>query len=78
MGGIQTIVIGDFYQLRPVPNKWTRDIGEYCFKSELWNVIVPHKLVLSSIHRQKNLTLIKAINEVARGCPSEDIYIISR
>ena len=32
MGGIQVIAIGDFYQLRPVANKYSNDTGE-CVQS---------------------------------------------
>ena len=72
MGGIQIIVIGDFYQLSPVPNRWIQDPGTHCFLSDIWNKLVPHKIILQEVHRQSNETFIKAVSETARGCPSQD------
>ena len=46
MGGMQIIVIADFYQLPLVPNKWISDQSKYCFKSERWSIIILHKVVL--------------------------------
>ena len=70
MGGMQVIVIGDFYQLAPVPNRWSKDVGEYAFMSSIWPHLIPHKIVLTNIQRQHDDTLITTINETARGCPS--------
>ena len=67
MGGIKTIAIGDFYQLAPIPNKWTHDPGNYTFASPIWNIIFQHRYVFSHVHRQQNEAFIKAISETARG-----------
>ena len=72
MGGIQTIVVGDFYQFPPVPNKFIRDDGKYAFESALWNKICPHTFVLHEIQRQEDEQLIQAVRETARGCTSAD------
>ena len=72
MGGIQLIFVGDFYQLPPVPNRWTGDPGDHCFQSMIWTRLVPHKVVLKNVQRQTEADLVKAINETARRCPSPD------
>ena len=72
MGGIQTVVVGDFYQLPPVPNKWTEDPGKYVFQSDLWDWIVPHKIIMSEIYRQTDTVFITAINELSRRCSTPD------
>ena len=72
MGGIQTVVVGDFYQLPPVTNKWTEDPCKYVFQSDLWDWIVPHKIILSENYRQTETVFITAINELSRGCPTPD------
>ena len=70
MGRIQVVVLGDFYQLRPVPNRWTQDPVNYCFVSNLWPHLIPHTIVLTSVQRQDDTNFINAISETARGCPS--------
>ena len=78
MGGIQVIAVGCFYQLRPVPNRWTQDKGEYAFQSMLWEWIFPHKFILKTVHRQSDSIFINAINEIARGCPSVQTVNVMR
>ena len=79
MGGLQTIVFGDFYQLPPVPNAWTADPANYCFQSKLWPIIIPHKVILHEVVRQQNEEFIRAVSETARGCPSEStIHFINQ
>ena len=46
-GGIQVIMSGDFYQLKPVPNKYG-DMGEYMFHSALKF----HRFTLHTVYRQ--------------------------
>ena len=38
----------------------------------IWTRLVPHKVVLKNVQRQKEAYLVKAINETARGSPSPD------
>ena len=35
-GGLQVIVVGDFYQLPPVPNWYCSDPGDWAFNSQVW------------------------------------------
>ena len=72
MGGIQVIVLGDFYQLRLVPNKWVQDPGHYCFKSSICKHLIPHNFLLQEVHRQHDTIFIKAVSETARGAPSRE------
>ena len=46
-GGIKTIIVGDFYQLPPVQDK-------YCFESPIFDKIYQHKILLDKNYRIKN------------------------
>lgn len=71
-GGIQVILGGDFYQLPPVANEIICDPGNHCFKLSWFNNCFPHKVKLHLIHRQSDTTLIKCINELEVGDPSDE------
>ena len=49
IGGIQTILVGDFYQLRPVPNMAMDDGGQPCFHHPHFSKIVPHRIQLFEV-----------------------------
>ena len=48
-GGLQVILSGCFKQLPPVPNIHYGDNGDYCFKSEHFDNIFPHRIHLSEV-----------------------------
>lgn len=48
-GGIQTIVVGDWLQLRPVADRF--DDGIVMFKSPLYRMLIPHTIRLSVLQR---------------------------
>ncbi|KAL3876691.1 hypothetical protein ACJMK2_034495 [Sinanodonta woodiana] len=45
-GGIQIIVSGDFFQLKPVPNDVYNDSGELIISYEKIHSLIPHHYVL--------------------------------
>ena len=49
-GGIQTILVGDWLQLKPVADKF--DDGEPMYKSVLFPSLFPHTMQLTIVHRQ--------------------------
>ena len=69
-GGIQVITAGSFKQLPPVPSY--SDIGEFCFESNIFSYIFPHHHFLNEVIRQQDVTLIKAIDELCSGNPSQE------
>ncbi|OOZ35957.1 hypothetical protein BOW52_11020 [Solemya elarraichensis gill symbiont] len=71
-GGIQVILVGDFYQLPPIANALTGDSGHYCFQLAWFNDCFPHQIQLSIIHRQSEKGLINCINELEKGELSDD------
>ena len=67
-GGIQVLASGSFTQLPPVPDY--NDTGAYAFESNIFYKVFPHRFILKQVHRQKDVQLIKAINELCVGSPS--------
>jgi ATP-dependent DNA helicase PIF1 len=64
-GGVQMILVGDFYQLPPIENN-------YCFTSHIWNLLNPIPIILTSIIRQKDdLVLQEILEEIRNDKPSE-------
>ena len=55
-GGIQFVLSGDLYQLKPVPNIAYGDKGQLFIEHDRFSSLVPHKFVLSTVHRQNEGT----------------------
>jgi hypothetical protein len=51
MGGLQVMLVGDFYQLSPVPNMLFQDPGQRCFHHPLFAKIVPHTIYLAEVDK---------------------------
>jgi ATP-dependent DNA helicase PIF1 len=60
-GGMQIILSGDFYQLRPVKSE------TYAFESSRWNFYIHAVHELTQIFRQEDKTFCTALNEVRVG-----------
>jgi len=71
-GGKQVVIVGDFLQLRPVPNDF--DEGEFIFGSRLFKVAIPHTINLTQLMRQDQdeLTFLSALRDLRLGQISED------
>jgi ATP-dependent DNA helicase PIF1 len=70
-GGIQLVLVGDFFQLPPVckaPQKFT-----FAFETTAWKQCIPEDQVieLQRVYRQKDNAFVKLLNEVRRGRCSE-------
>lgn len=61
-GGIQVVLLGDFYQLPPVAK--AGEDNRFCFESDRWNEVINDVCVLSEIMRQKDPIFQKVLSEV--------------
>jgi ATP-dependent exoDNAse (exonuclease V) alpha subunit len=59
-GGIQLVLVGDFYQLPPITN-------DYCFTSPIWDQLNLSYIILTEIIRQKDDDELKKILEEIRN-----------
>jgi hypothetical protein len=66
-GKIQVIESGDFFQLAPVPNALYGDFGHSCLESPIFSNVFPRHIELSTVVRQSEVDLIRAVHELERG-----------
>jgi ATP-dependent DNA helicase PIF1 len=76
LGGLQVILIGDFLQLPPVPEKETEDYPSrwqkygitketrFAFQLPLWNQLIDAVILLTKPFRQENAELFHMLNQV--------------
>jgi ATP-dependent DNA helicase PIF1 len=79
-GGIQVVVVGDFFQLPPVPNKF-RPQREFAFESPVWNTLGfgytdeygymhcnhMNMVVLKQVVRQSDVDFANLLNDIRVG-----------
>ena len=68
-GGIQIIFAGDFHQLPPIGDTDDITSSNFCFESELWNILFSPKnqVELKTIFRQKDPIYQKILQEIRDG-----------
>lgn len=70
-GGMQLILCGDFFQLPPVSSREKK--AKFCFQSESWEKCVHFNFELQQVHRQKDPTFVKILNNIRIGRVTDDI-----
>lgn len=74
-GGIQLILVGDFFQLPPVKCKQTG--RKFCFQSPVWKKLKLITILLNKVHRQTDKKFINILNNIRVDNISEaDINIL--
>ncbi len=74
-GGIQLVLVGDFYQLPPVTKQdisGAKEDTSFVFESNLWREINPERIELTEIVRQKDPVFQKVLNEARVGTMSKE------
>jgi len=73
-GGIQIILVGDFYQLPPVTKG--SDQVKFVFESRLWSETINHIVELKQIMRQADPVFQKILSEAREGYLSPESHAI--
>jgi len=73
-GGLQVIFTGDFFQLPPVGGEGEINSDKFCFESPSWLRVFPKEnhVELKTMFRQTDPKYIEILNEVRKGCISEE------
>lgn len=73
-GGIQLVLVGDFYQLPPIRKGLDSDPNAplFAFESQSWNELVPDAYELTQIMRQKDEVFQKLLKEARLGKLSKE------
>jgi uracil-DNA glycosylase len=69
-GGIQILLVGDFFQLPPV-NK-SDEATKFAFESEAWKEAIKCSIELTEIQRQKDEVFQRVLKEARRGALSKE------
>ncbi|CAB3986730.1 ATP-dependent DNA helicase PIF1 [Paramuricea clavata] len=72
-GGIQLILVGDFWQLKPIPSPL--DAGRSVYTSELFDKVFPHRVELKRVLRQRDEEekLKNALDNIREGLCSDEV-----
>ena len=75
-GGIQVILVGDFYQLPPIITNdasGNRPNETFCFEADCWNELKLKIVNLTKIFRQNEKDLMDTLNKVRIGKIDENV-----
>lgn len=74
-GGLQVLLVGDFYQLPPISDGPGE--AKFAFESSSWSSVVNETVILTHIHRQSEDTFRDLLGRVRIGCLSQaDIHLL--
>lgn len=69
-GGLQVVLVGDFFQLPPVSgkkNQAANAVSEFAFDAEIWNVLRPTVCYLTEQHRQEDSAFLSILSAIRRN-----------
>ncbi len=65
-GGLQVVLVGDFFQLPPVQGKEKGPV-EFAFESEVWSALRPTVCYLTEQHRQEDEIFLGVLSAIRRN-----------
>ncbi len=68
-GGVQVILVGDFFQLPPIQKKYGEK--KFIFETDIWQALNLHTIYLEKSYRHKDEDLLNILNEIRKGSISE-------
>lgn len=77
-GGVQMVLVGDFFQLPPVVTNWELskypDLAQpFCFQSQLWSQAGFHEFNLQTNYRQAEGEFLDALEEIRIGNLTDEV-----
>jgi ATP-dependent DNA helicase PIF1 len=69
-GGIQILLVGDFYQLPPVNR--SDEETKFAFESDAWKELITSSIELTEIQRQKDEVFQRVLKEARRGALTKE------
>ncbi len=72
-GGIQVVLVGDFFQLPPVA-RYGEPRPIFAFAGDAWAALKPVVCYLSEQHRQDDFTFLATLASIRRGDIDEGVY----
>ena len=66
-GGIQLVLLGDFFQLPPVLDNTEANAQKFCFQSKLFKENVTNVIELTKVFRQTDYEFVKVLADIRRG-----------
>ncbi|PFH63232.1 hypothetical protein XA68_15866 [Ophiocordyceps unilateralis] len=71
-GGIQLVITGDFFQLPPVPDNFSKEPTKFAFDASTWMTSIDHTIGLTQVFRQRDPMFAGMLNELRLGKISRD------
>ena len=72
-GGLQVVLVGDFFQLPPISG-FGEPAAQFCFDSPAWARLNPLVCYLSEQHRQEDMAFLATLSAIRRGDVEESVY----
>ncbi len=73
-GGLQVVLVGDFFQLPPIADKESGTRAQFCFESSAWRLANPIVCYLSEQHRQDDTAFLSTLGAIRRGELEDHVF----